>query len=117
MEVTEDAIDSDESLNQMGCSDSQLLKYHCYTVTVDPCAACCNKNNGISSLTQRKKDLNKENSEHKLELKFLCKEMKCSKLTAHSRRPFTSVANDRQIFCLVLSSVLFTLFSSPLYQS
>ena len=43
--------------------------------------------------------MSKENSELKLELQFLCEEMKLLTITAHSRKPFsfTSIANDRQM--------------------
>ena len=99
MEATEDAIDSDESLSGMECGDSHILNDHCYTLTGDTCAACCDKHSVISSLARRKEELSNENSKLKLELTFLCEEMKLLKITAHSRKPFsfTSISNDRQV--------------------
>ena len=50
MEATEDAIDSDESFSEMECGDSHILNDTYYTLTGDPCAACCDKNSVMSSL-------------------------------------------------------------------
>ena len=42
IEVTEDVIDFNDSLNEMECSDSHILNDHYYTLTGHPSAACFN---------------------------------------------------------------------------
>ena len=50
IEVMEADIDCDESWNEMECSDNKIVNDHYYTLTGDPCTACYDKNNAISSL-------------------------------------------------------------------
>ena len=63
MDIIEDSIDSEnELLDEMKCVGNQIPIDHFYSLSGDPCAACLDKNSVITSLTQTKEEISKENN-------------------------------------------------------
>ena len=97
MDITADPIDSEnELLDEVEYVGNQIPIDHCYSLSVDPCAACFDKNSAIESLAQTKEEMSKENNALRDELNLLSEQMKSLKVKAQSKKPFTftSITSD-----------------------